>query len=260
MAGPDIERAEITLKGLGYGPGEVVVITGAASGIGRSAALVAARAGLAVAAWDLDAAGAGKVTAEIEAAGGKAVTVEVDLTDADQVASAWAATERLGPPMYLASNAGPSSRVPFTQVEGITAALGSMMALTESWLERFNDAATSAVYTASIAGNLVGSGSSGDWYPASKAGITGYMRHQADKRRGKPRFNAVAPGLIATPRTEVWKDAEKAYVADVEARTPVGRRGRPEEVAHAILFLLSPAASYINGVLLTVDGGRTIAV
>src|ERR1700722_6009705 len=260
MAGPDIERPEITCQGLGYGPGEVIVVTGAASGIGRSTALVAARAGLAVAAWDLDAGGADKVTAEIAAAGGTALAVPVDLTDAQQVADAWTSTEQLGSPKYLASNAGPSSRVPYTSVEGITAALGAMMTLTETWLAGYDDAATSAVYTASIAGNLVGSGSGADWYPASKAGITGYMRHQADKPRGKPRFNAVAPGLIATPRTEVWKDAEKAYVAAVEARTPVGRRGRPEEVAHAILFLLSPAASYINGILLAVDGGRTIAV
>jgi NAD(P)-dependent dehydrogenase (short-subunit alcohol dehydrogenase family) len=260
MTGPDDKRPEITFQGLGYEPGQVIVVTGAASGIGRSAALVAARAGLAVAAWDLDPAGADKVTAEITAAGGTAAAVPVDITDASQVADAWAKTAELGPPMYLASNAGPSSREPYTSLEGITAALGSMMTLTETWLADFDDAATSAVYTASIAGNLVGSGSGADWYPASKAGITGYMRHQADKRRGKPRFNAVAPGLIATPRTEVWKDAEKAYVAGVEARTPVGRRGRPEEVAHAILFLLSPAASYINGILLAVDGGRTIAV
>jgi NAD(P)-dependent dehydrogenase (short-subunit alcohol dehydrogenase family) len=254
------DQPEINFRGLGFTDGDVIVITGAASGIGRAAALVAGSAGLAVAAWDLDLVGAQAVAGQIADSGGRAIAVKADITDEQQVSAAWDATGALGPPAYLASNAGPTSRAQYTLVEGITAALGSMMNLTESWLSRYGAGARSAVYTASISGNLVGSGQGADWYPASKAGIVGYMRHQADKRRGKPRFNAVAPGLIATPRTEVWKDAEKAYVASVEARTPVGRRGRPEEVAHGILFLLSPAASYINGQLLVIDGGRTVAV
>src|SRR4051812_22328717 len=124
------EPPQITFQGLGFAPGDVVVVTGAASGIGRSTALLAARAGLRVAAWDLNPTGAGAVRDEIAAAGGTAAAITADVTDAGQVDAAWDATAELGPAVYLASNAGPTSRAPVTLGEGVAAGLVSMMSLT----------------------------------------------------------------------------------------------------------------------------------
>jgi NAD(P)-dependent dehydrogenase (short-subunit alcohol dehydrogenase family) len=261
----------VTLAGLGFSRGDVIVITGAGTGIGRATAIAAARAGLAVAAWGRTAetlretVGLAEQAAGTEHSDGTAIPVVIDLTHPDELDAAWARTAELGPPRYLVSNAAPKSRGASTAtrmstVDGVTAALGSMITLTETWLETFPGEVTSAVYTGSIAG-AVSSGSTGaDWYAPAKAGLLGYTRHLAHKWRGRPRFNIVAPGLIETSRTLAWKDSEGPYWDTVISRTPLGRVGRPEEIAHCLLFLASPAASFVNGAMLVADGGRTIAI
>ena len=90
----------------------------------------------------------------------------------------------------------------------------------------------------------------------AKAAIAGFTRHLALRRPGGIRANAVAPGLIDTPRmvTYMNSDAGRSMVA----RNPMGRAGRPDDVGATICFLLSPAASDINGVVLPVDGGAQI--
>jgi NAD(P)-dependent dehydrogenase (short-subunit alcohol dehydrogenase family) len=258
--------APVTLTGLGFSRGDVVVVTGAGTGIGQATAVAAARAGLAVAAWGRTAETLQETVGLAEQAGGTAIPVVIDLTQAAELDAAWARTAELGsPPRYLVSNAAPRSRGASatgraSTVDGVTAALGSMITLTESWLETFPGDVDSAVYTGSIAG-AVSSGSTGaDWYAPAKAGILGYTRHLAHKWRGRPRFNVVAPGLIETSRTLAWKESEGPYWDTVISRTPLGRVGRPEEIAHCLLFLASPAASFVNGAMLVADGGRTIAI
>jgi NAD(P)-dependent dehydrogenase (short-subunit alcohol dehydrogenase family) len=116
----------------------------------------------------------------------------------------------------------------------------------------------SLVNLASVAGNFQGGGQTiAAFYPAAKTGIAGYTRYLATKYGGKPRANAVAPGLTLTPRTIPFM--QNPAIAETVERVPLGRPGYPEELAAAILFLLSPAASYINGVLLPVDGGWVVA-
>jgi NAD(P)-dependent dehydrogenase (short-subunit alcohol dehydrogenase family) len=120
------------------------------------------------------------------------------------------------------------------------------------------DSAASVVSLASVAGNFQGGGQTiSPFYPASKTGIAGYTRWLATKYGGKPRANAVAPGMTLTPRTIPFM--QNPAISENVARIPLGRPGYPEELAAAILFLLSPAASYINGVLLPVDGGWAVA-
>ena len=79
----------------------------------------------------------------------------------------------------------------------------------------------------------------------------------ATRLDGRPRVNAVAPGITITPRVEPM--LAMPAMQDLAARVPVGRLGFPEDMACAVLFLLSPAAAYINGVVLPVDGGVTLA-
>lgn len=95
-----------------------------------------------------------------------------------------------------------------------------------------------------------------DWYPATKAAALGYTRHLAAYRADVVRANAVAPGLTDTPRMAGFADS--GLGKRILGRIPLHRMGTSDEISWAILFLLSPLASYINGILLTVDGGWTI--
>ena len=126
--------------------------------------------------------------------------------------------------------------------------------MTTGWLEHCADVAASVVNLASIAGNFSGGGKTiQPFYPAAKTAIVGYTRYLATRYDGQPRANAVAPGLTITPRTA--PHINPASVAGI----PQGRAGFAEELAAVILFLLSPAASYVNGVVLPVDGGWSVA-
>ena len=158
------------------------------------------------------------------------------------------------PVRYLANNAGPPVYPDLSVVEGARLALGSYVAVTEGWPELCSADASSVTFTASIAGNAISAGGGPAWYPAAKAGIAGYMRWLAEKQRGRPRSNGMAPGLIATPRTAVHFTPETIERLKSE---PLGRAGEPDEAAAAICFLLSPAASFINGHLLLVDGATS---
>jgi NAD(P)-dependent dehydrogenase (short-subunit alcohol dehydrogenase family) len=246
------------MSALGFAAGEVVTVTGGASGIGRATALTAARAGLTVAVWDLNGEGAAETARMAEEMGAKAHAVTADVADPAAVAQAWDTTRSLGPCRYLVNNAGPPSFSPAPFLADLTAALGSVELVTTQWLERCGDAAASLVNIASIAGNFSGGGKAiSPFYPTAKMGIVGYTRWLATRHGGRPRANAVAPGVILTPRT-IPAIADPSRAA-VNASIPQGRLGFPEELASAVVFLLSPAASYINGVLLPVDGGLSVA-
>jgi NAD(P)-dependent dehydrogenase (short-subunit alcohol dehydrogenase family) len=239
---------------LGFRHGDVVIVTGAGSGIGRATAKNAAATGLAVAAWDLNPGGVAETVREIEKDGGVAVAVTADVTDDEQVAAALAASAELGEARYLVNNAGPASSAELAFDEALVAGVGSMRRVAAAWLDRWAGAGAALVNVSSVAGNLIGTAP--DWYPAAKAGIMGYTRHLAAYRSADVRANAVAPGMTDTPRLAGFAASEIGQRA--LARIPLGRLAAPDEISWAILFLLSPLASYINGVLLTVDGGWTV--
>ncbi len=240
---------------LGFSRGDVVIVTGAASGIGKATAVGAASVGLRVAAWDLDSDGAESTATTIRDAGGTCLAIRADVTDDDEVHAALDASETgLGTARYLVNNAGPASATDVPFREGLLAGIASVHRVTEAWLAGLVPAESALVNVSSVAGNLIGTAP--DWYPATKAAIMGYTRHLATYRHQQVRANAVAPGMTDTPRLAGFTASEIGQRA--LQRIPAGRLARPDEIAWAILFLLSPLASYVNGALLVVDGGWTV--
>jgi NAD(P)-dependent dehydrogenase (short-subunit alcohol dehydrogenase family) len=240
---------------LGFSRDDVVIVTGAASGIGKATAISAASVGLRVAAWDLDGDGAEATARSIRDAGGACLPVRTDVTEDSQVLAAFDTSEaHLGKARYLVNNAGPASASDIPFEDGLLAGIVSVRRVTQAWLARQVPAEAALVNVSSVAGNLIGTAP--DWYPATKAAIMGYTRHLATYRNQQVRANAVAPGMTDTPRLAGFTASETGQRA--LQRIPAGRLARPDEIGWAILFLLSPLASYVNGALLVVDGGWTV--
>jgi 3-oxoacyl-[acyl-carrier protein] reductase len=241
----------------GFEPGAVAVVTGAASGIGRATAIRCAQVGLRVAAWDVDRDGLDELAAEFSGIGFTVETALVDVFDDqaidaafDRVEANWASVR------HLVNNAGPRSVDPYSFRDGLDRAVGSMEAMIRRFLSADPGAGASVVSVSSVAGNFTGSNPA--WYPSAKAAIAGLTRALAWRDGARCRFNAVAPSLVATPRMASYMDSE-AGTRWAETN-PLGRWADGDDVARAILFLLSPFAGYVNGVLLPVDGGQTLVL
>jgi 3-oxoacyl-[acyl-carrier protein] reductase len=188
--------------------------------------------------------------------------VVADVGNSDAVAAGFAATLDWsgGPSRYLVNNAGPASSgaLAFDQTafnEALVASAGSVYLVTDTWLKGEPPDGSAIVNIASVAGNFVGTDSA--WYSAGKAAIVGYTRHLATRAAPRVRANAIAPGFIETPRMANFGETDLGR--SLIARNPMQRAGRPDDVASVVLFLLSPLADYINGVLLPVDGGWMVA-
>lgn len=241
---------------LKFPDGASVVVTGAGSGIGRATARICAEAGLRVALWDVIPESVESLREELTHAGATTFVAEVDVLDEAAIATGFAATQRaFGHIDYLVNNAGPANATEVTFTEGLVMAAGSMANVTNAWLALGRREGDAVVNVSSVAGNITGAGAQ-PWYPSAKAAIAGFTRHLALGRPGGIRANAVAPGLIDTPRMVNHMNTEAAK--SMIARNPMGRAGHPDDIGATICFLLSPAASYINGVVLPVDGGAQI--
>jgi NAD(P)-dependent dehydrogenase (short-subunit alcohol dehydrogenase family) len=245
--------------------GRVAVVTGAASGLGRAAAIGLAAEGARVVLFDRDAAG----LAETEAACPGAVSVVGDVTSAADHDRVAAAAQPLGTVSLLATAAGilgpakPLAEVSEAEWDGLFAVnvKGTWLAV-RALLPQMLAAKRGAIVTYASGAGLSGNPTM-PAYSASKGAVVLLTRsiaacHTADGIRA----NTVCPGPIETPmlRETFAQAGDAAAIAAREAafraRNPMGRFGTAAEVTEAVLFLLSDAASYITGVALPVDGGK----
>ena len=241
----------------------VVLITGAASGMGRAAAHLFADEGAKVGLLDRDAESLLAVVDEITGAGGQAVGEAADVQDGSSVARAVEAIRsKLGPIDILVNNAGVSLPSPIDAENydeawdttlGVNLKAQSVLVrlclddLTRNQQGRIVNIASTEGLDASPFATA---------YTASKHGVIGLTKGLAVElgRRGVT-VNCVCPGPIRTGMTAAIPDEHKDKFA--RRRVPIGRYGDPEEVAQAILSLALPASSYVNGAVLVVDGGMT---
>jgi NAD(P)-dependent dehydrogenase (short-subunit alcohol dehydrogenase family) len=247
--------------------GKVALVTGGASGIGRATALTFAREGAKLIIADMNEDGGHQTVHMVKENGGDATFVRTDVSKAVEVQALISkAVETYGRLDCAHNNAGISGAGIGGDLRVLTAEYPEerwhqvlAVNLTGVWLcmkyeipQMLHQGGGSIVNTASVAG-LVGSvGLSA--YVASKHGVVGLTKTAAlEYARQGIRVNCVCPGVIQTPMTESAL-RDPALQAQITAR-PMGRVGAPEEVAEAVVWLCSDAASFVTGHTMTVDGG-----
>ena len=243
--------------------GKVALVTGASRGIGRAVALRLASEGAKVAInFAGSTAKAEEVKAEIEAKGGQAILVQANVADKEAVAAMVdKVVEAFSQIDILVNNAGITrdgllarmkeedfEAVVDTNLKGVfycTKAVAKLMMKSRSGR---------IVNMASVVGLTGNAGQTN--YAASKAGVIGFSKSAAKELAARGiTVNMVAPGFIATDMTDAMTDKAKEAVLGT---IPLKREGTPEDVANAVLFLVSDSASYITGQIVNVDGGMVM--
>jgi len=241
----------------------VAIVTGAARGIGRAIAVALAREGARVAAWDLDLVQLDDLVGQVRARGGEVLALSVDVTRKEQIQEAVGQVlARWGRIDILVNNAGiyevlPVEAISEEQWDRVLAVnlKGSFLCSQAVIPAMKRQGSGSIVSMASSAGKSGGT-LSGAHYAVSKAGVI-CLTKQLARELGPHGItaNAVAPGRIDTPMIHLASDEENEAF---RLRTPLGRLGTPEDVAGAVVFLVSDEASFVTGEIVDVNGGLLI--
>jgi NAD(P)-dependent dehydrogenase (short-subunit alcohol dehydrogenase family) len=246
--------------------GRVALVSGGGSGIGRACAVALAGAGATVVVSDVQAEGGNDTLQAIQEAGGAATYIAADVTQPDQVQELVSQImQRHGQLDFAVNSAGIFGRIDalvdqqpadFDRVIGINLK-GVFLCMKYEIAAMQKKGFGSIVNIASVQGLVSGAGSS--LYSASKHGVIGLTKGAAlDCARQGIRINAVCPGTIETPMAQRYYAERGLPLPNDSARIPMGRVGRPQEIAGVVLFLCSSASSYMTGISLPVDGAITV--
>src|SRR5436190_11346779 len=252
---------------MGKFTGKVAFVTGAASGIGRAAALAFAREGASVVVADVSEQGNQETARLIEEQGGRALAVRCDLTRAEDVKAALAKTveafDRLD---FAFNNAGiepkkPAPTADYDEEEWnriLNINLRGVFLCMKHEMPLILKQGGGAIVNASSGAGIIGIKRS-PAYTAAKHRVIGLTRAAAlDYAAQNIRINAVCPGYIETPMMERFTGGTPEGRAKVIAEEPIGRMGKPEEIAATVVWLCSDAAGFVIGHAMVVDGGQTV--
>jgi NAD(P)-dependent dehydrogenase (short-subunit alcohol dehydrogenase family) len=244
--------------------GKVALVTGGASGIGRATALAFAQCGASVLVADLDEAGARGTVEEIQRCGAKARWLRTDVSsEADCARMVAAAVEAYSRLDVAFNNAGimasygeklhESTEADWDRLMAVNLK-GVFLCMKHELKQMLVQGGGAIVNTASAVG-LIGTPNSVT-YPAAKHGVVGLTRCAAlQYARSGIRINAICPGLVETPITQRMREQEPGFDEKRANFVPMGRISSPEEIAQAVVWLSSGAASYVTGTSMLVDGG-----
>lgn len=247
--------------------GKVAFVTGAASGIGRAAALAFACEGASVVAADMSEHGNQETARLIEEQGGRALAVRCNVTNSADVKAALARTiETFGRLDFAFNNAGIEPKKPaptanydedeWNQIIDVNLR-GVFLCMKHEIPLILKQGGGAIVNTSSGAGVIGIKGSPA--YTAAKHGLLGLTKAAAlDYAAQNIRINAVCPGYIDTPMMDRFTGGTSEGRAKVIGEEPVGRMGKPEEIAAAVVWLCSDAAAFMVGHAMVIDGGQTI--
>ena len=242
--------------------GKVAVVTGASKGIGAAIAKALAVEGAAVVVnYASSRAGADKVVAEITGNGGKAVAVQADVAKKPDIERLFAETKKaFGALDILVNNAGIYEFLPLEQItedhfhkQFNVNVLGQILATQEA-VKHFGTTGGSIINISSVASTSAPAG--GSVYSATKAAVDAVTKSLA-KELGprKIRLNTINPGMVETEGLHSAGMVESDFRKQIEAQTPLGRIGQPDDIAPAVVFLASPDAGWITGQSLYLTGG-----
>ena len=242
--------------------GKVAVVTGASKGIGAAIAKALAVEGAAVVVnYASSRAGADKVVAEITANGGKAVAVQADVAKKTDIERLFAETKKaFGALDILVNNAGIYEFLPLEKItddhfhkQFNVNVLGQILATQEA-VKHFGSTGGSIINISSVASTSAPAG--GSVYSATKAAVDAVTKSLA-KELGprKIRLNTINPGMVETEGLHSAGMVESDFRKQIEAQTPLGRIGQPDDIAPAVVFLASPDAGWITGQSLYLTGG-----